>query len=127
MSNEVSFSYLVKVNCFFKGDYLDTSDSGSCEEIETEDSKKCENSSFDVMDIELNIEMFNALEARKEYLISRIKPFSISGEQHLTAHPHLKTYIDYNNAQLIAQYLATKRPFSQSFDGCLKKIILVVK
>ncbi|KPU75361.1 uncharacterized protein Dana_GF26355, isoform D [Drosophila ananassae] len=108
------------------GDYLDTSDSGSCEEIEAEDSKKCENSSFDVMDFELNIEMFNALEARKEYLISQIKPFSLSGEQHLTTHSHLKTYIDYNNAQLIAQYLATKRPFSQSFDGCLKKIILVV-
>lgn len=118
---------MVKLNYFLIGDYLDTSDSGSCEEIETEDSKKCENSSFDVMDFELNIEMFNALEARKEYLISQIKPFSLSGEQHLTTHSHLKTYIDYNNAQLIAQYLATKRPFSQSFDGCLKKIILVVK
>ncbi|XP_043066416.1 nipped-B protein isoform X3 [Drosophila bipectinata] len=108
------------------GEYLDTSDSGSCEEIETEDSKKCENSSLHVMDIENNIEIFNALEARKEYLVSQIKPFSLSGEQHMTSHPHLKTYIDYNNAQLIAQYLATKRPFSQSFDGCLKKIILVV-
>lgn len=75
------------------------------------------------MDYELNLEIFNVLEERKQYLISKIKPYPL-GEQ---SHQHIKTYIDYNNAQLIAQYLATKRPFSQSFDGCLKKIILVVK
>lgn len=40
---------------------------------------------------------------------------------------HIKTYIDYNNAHLIAQYLASKRTFSQSFDKFLQKIILVVK
>lgn len=82
---------------------------------------------MDVVDFELKLEMFSTLEARKQYLISKIKPYSVSGDQNLISNQHIKTYIDYNNAQLIAQYLATKRPFSQSFDGCLKKIILVVK
>ncbi|XP_041451518.1 nipped-B protein [Drosophila obscura] len=108
------------------GEYLDTSDSESCEENYTEDTKKNGNPSIDLIDYELNLEIFNVLEERKQYLISKIKPYSVSGEQHHTSHQQIKTYIDYNNAQLIAQYLATKRPFSQSFDGCLKKIILVV-
>ncbi|KRF81724.1 nipped-B protein isoform X1 [Drosophila virilis] len=103
-------------------DYSDESDSGSCDENDPEDSNKNGNRSVDVVDYELNLEIFNVLEERKQYLINKIKPCSM-GEQ---SHQHIKTYIDYNNAQLIAQYLATKRPFSQSFDGCLKKIILVV-
>jgi len=81
----------------------------------------------DSNDFELNINIYKALEARKQYFINKIKPFSVFGEQNHSSNQHIKTYIDYNNAQLIAQYLATKRPFSQSFDGCLKKIILVVK
>ncbi|XP_020815684.1 nipped-B protein [Drosophila serrata] len=108
------------------GEYLDTSDSGSCDETDTEGLQKNDNLTNNVMDLELKVEMFNTLDARKQYLISKIKPYSISGEQNLISNQHIKTYIDYNNAQLIAQYLATKRPFSQSFDGCLKKIILVV-
>ncbi|EDW28358.1 GL18991 [Drosophila persimilis] len=108
------------------GEYLETSDSESCEENYNEDSTKNGNPSIELIDYELNLEIFNVLEERKQYLISKIKPYSVSGEQHHTSHQQIKTYIDYNNAQLIAQYLATKRPFSQSFDGCLKKIILVV-
>ncbi|XP_023167929.1 nipped-B protein isoform X2 [Drosophila hydei] len=103
-------------------DYSDTSDSGSCDENDPDDSNKNGNRPVNVVDYELNLEIFNVLEERKQYLISKIKPYPL-GEQ---SHQHIKTYIDYNNAQLIAQYLATKRPFSQSFDGCLKKIILVV-
>ncbi|XP_041674034.1 nipped-B protein isoform X3 [Drosophila eugracilis] len=108
------------------GEYLDTSDSASCDEIDTEESKKNRNPSSDDTDIRLNVDIVNALEERKQYLINKIKPFSVFGDQNFTSNQHIKTYIDYNNAQLIAQYLATKRPFSQSFDGCLKKIILVV-
>ncbi|XP_039148233.1 nipped-B protein isoform X3 [Drosophila simulans] len=107
------------------GDYLDTSDSGSCDESDTDTNKKrihCMESN----NLELNINIYKALEARKQYFINKIKPFSVFGEQNHSSNQHIKTYIDYNNAQLIAQYLATKRPFSQSFDGCLKKIILVV-
>lgn len=79
-----------------------------------------------IIDQELNLEIFNVLEERKRYLINSIKPYSISNDINHTSQ-QIKTYIDYNNAHLIAQYLATKRPFSQSFDGYLKKIILVVK
>ncbi|XP_062142733.1 nipped-B protein isoform X1 [Drosophila sulfurigaster albostrigata] len=108
------------------GDYSGSSDSGSCDENDPEDSNKNGSRSIDAVDYELNLEIFNVLEERKQYLISKIKPYSVSGEHNHTSLQHIKTYIDYNNAQLIAQYLATKRPFSQSFDGCLKKIILVV-
>ncbi|XP_033150568.1 nipped-B protein isoform X2 [Drosophila busckii] len=104
------------------GEYSDTSDSDSCDENQLGESNKNDN----VIDYELNLEIFNVLEERKQYLINKIKPYSTAGEHNHASHQHIKTYIDYNNAQLISQYLATKRPFSQSFDGCLKKIILVV-
>lgn len=77
----------------------------------------------DQTDQELNLEIFKVLEERKKYLLSKIRPYS---DVNCTSQ-FIKTYIDYNNAQLIAQYLASKRPFSQSFDKYLVKIILVVK
>ncbi|XP_068142323.1 nipped-B protein isoform X2 [Drosophila tropicalis] len=106
------------------GEFSETSDSEFSDENVAEDVDKIGNRSS-VIDFELNLEIFGVLEERKQYLISKVKPYSASGENSHTSH-QIKTYIDYNNAQLIAQYLATKRPFSQSFDGCLKKIILVV-
>ncbi|XP_054741971.1 nipped-B protein isoform X1 [Anastrepha obliqua] len=75
-------------------------------------------------DQELNMERFNALDKRKQCLLNNINPYSTLGDSNHAQ--HIKTYIDYNNALLIAQYLASKRPFSKSFDGYLKKIILVV-
>ncbi|XP_055853643.1 nipped-B protein isoform X3 [Episyrphus balteatus] len=80
------------------------------------------NDSKNTTDQELNLEIFNVLEERKKYLLSKIKPYT---DMNCTSQ-HIKTYIDYNNAHLIAQYLASKRPFSQSFDKYLQKIILVV-
>ncbi|XP_061397240.1 nipped-B protein [Musca vetustissima] len=79
-----------------------------------------------VVDQELNLEIFKSLEERKKYLLSKIKPYASPADISNHTTQHIKTYIDYNNAQLIAQYLGAKRPFSQSFDGYLKKIILVV-
>lgn len=38
-----------------------------------------------------------------------------------------QTYIDYNSAELIAQYLASKRYFSQCFDFYLRHILHVLK
>lgn len=106
----------------------DSSDSES--ENESIDDSMNDNSNSketgDIIDQELNLEIFNVLEERKRYLINSIKPYSVSNDINHTSQ-QIKTYIDYNNANLIAQYLATKRPFSQSFDGYLKKIILVVK
>ncbi|XP_055299107.1 nipped-B protein isoform X6 [Sitodiplosis mosellana] len=73
-------------------------------------------------DQELNLEIFRLLDNRKKYLLSKISSFSPNSNVQ-----DIKTYIDYNNANLIAQYLASKRPFSQSFDIYLQKIILVVR
>lgn len=104
-----------------------SSESESCNESGDDNSAdNTNNRDSGVIDQELNLEIFNTLEERKRYLINNIKPYSVSNDSNHTSQ-HIKTYIDYNNAHLIAQYLATKRPFSQSFDGYLKKIILVVK
>lgn len=73
-------------------------------------------------DEELNRQIFKALDERKKYLLSKINDSAASHEAE-----DVKTYLDYNNAHLIAQYLASKRQFSQSFDLYLKKIILVVR
>lgn len=75
------------------------------------------------VDQELNREIFRILDDRKKYLLSKIAPFKKSTRDVID----LKTYLDYDNANLIAQYLASKRRFSQSFDVYLKKIILVVR
>lgn len=74
-------------------------------------------------DEELNRQIFKALDERKKYLLSKINDATGSGHES----DDIKTYLDYNNAHLIAQYLASKRQFSQSFDLFLKKIILVVR
>jgi cohesin loading factor subunit SCC2 len=75
------------------------------------------------IDPELNREIFKILDQRKKYLLSKVAPFKKTTRDIID----LKTYLDYDNANLIAQYLASKRRFSQSFDIYLKKIILVVR
>lgn len=75
------------------------------------------------VDQELNREIFRIFDERKKYLLSRIAPYKKTTRDVID----LKTYLDYDNANLIAQYLASKRRFSQSFDIYLKKIILVVR
>ncbi|XP_055682843.1 nipped-B protein isoform X1 [Lutzomyia longipalpis] len=74
------------------------------------------------VDQELNLEIFRILDQRKKYLINNIKSYSLNS----FAVQDVKTYIDYNNAQLIAQYLSSRRSFSQSFDLYLRTIINVV-
>lgn len=75
------------------------------------------------IDPELNREIFKVLDERKKYLLSKVAPFKKTTRDIVD----LKTYLDYDNANLIAQYLASKRRFSQSFDIYLTKIILVVR
>ncbi|XP_013107100.2 nipped-B protein isoform X1 [Stomoxys calcitrans] len=108
------------------------SSDSSCEESDAESGEDdkitidVDNPNASVVDQELNLEIFKCLEERKNYLLSKIRPFASPADINNHTTQHIKTYIDYNNAQLIAQYLGAKRPFSQSFDGYLKKIILVV-
>ncbi|XP_050076390.1 nipped-B protein-like isoform X2 [Anopheles maculipalpis] len=85
------------------------------------------------IDQELNSEIFRMLDTRKQYYLSQVAPFggraagSRSGGAPIGGNYEIKTYIDYSNANLIAQYLASKRSFSQSYDKYLQKIILVVR
>ncbi|KYN03047.1 Nipped-B-like protein [Cyphomyrmex costatus] len=68
-----------------------------------------------------NSEAYRIIEEKKKYIISRIKLSSTGTKPDI-----LQTYIDYNSAELISQYLASKRPFSQSFDRYLKQILHVL-
>lgn len=95
----------------------DESDDENNTESEEEDSKNR------TMDQELNLQIFRVLDDRKKFLLTKITTSNASSVDA----DDIKTYLDYNNANLIAQYLAGKRPFSQSFDLYLHKIILVVK
>ncbi|KAJ8923545.1 hypothetical protein NQ315_010123 [Exocentrus adspersus] len=73
-----------------------------------------------------NAEKFRMIEEKKKFLINKIKPFqeTISSGNRVQV---FQTYIDYNSAELIAQFLASKRYFSQSFDQYLKAILIVLK
>ncbi|KAG8234266.1 hypothetical protein J437_LFUL006511 [Ladona fulva] len=76
-------------------------------------------------DEQRNSEMFRLIEKRKLFLISKIRPFEdavIIGNRTQV----LQTYIGYESAELISRYLASKRPFSQSFDAYLKQILRVL-
>ncbi|XP_049537258.1 nipped-B protein isoform X2 [Anopheles darlingi] len=80
------------------------------------------------IDQELNSEIFRMLDTRKQYYLSQIACFQRGGVRTGSGGNYeIKTYIDYSNANLIAQYLASKRSFSQSYDKYLQKIILVVR
>lgn len=90
------------------------------EEIEVSDDDSSIDKSKESLDQE-NAEKFRTIEDRKKFLISKICPFQekISSGNRVQV---FQTYIDYNSAELIAQYLASKRYFSQSFDQYLKAV-----
>ncbi|XP_055384070.1 nipped-B protein [Condylostylus longicornis] len=107
------------------GDKSGSDEEDSIEEISDDDDLKDSKRKGDGVDVKLNLEIFQALEERKRFLLRKRKPFHSSSGGNTSQ--YIKTYIDYNNAHLIAQYLASRRPFSQSFDKYLQKIILVVR
>ncbi|XP_069694432.1 nipped-B-like protein A [Periplaneta americana] len=72
-----------------------------------------------------NAALYRLIEIRKQFLVSKIRPF----EDKVGAGSRtqvLQTYIDYESAELISRYLASKRPFSQSFDRYLQQILFVL-
>ncbi|XP_059489671.1 nipped-B-like protein isoform X2 [Neocloeon triangulifer] len=70
-----------------------------------------------------NAEVTYLVEERKGFLMSKVKPFEDHGSGKTQI---LQTYIDYESAELICRYLASKRPFSFSFDVYLMQILKVL-
>jgi len=66
-----------------------------------------------------NAEAYRRIERRKTFYIQKIRPFRYQGGTQVQV---MQSYIDYSGAELIAQYLASKRSFSQSFDRYLQKV-----
>lgn len=60
-------------------------------------------------------EKLKAIEEKKNFFLQKI-PFQE------TISSGNRTYIDYHSAEIVAQYLASKRNFSQSFDLYLKAV-----
>ncbi|XP_060516001.1 nipped-B protein [Cylas formicarius] len=73
-----------------------------------------------------NADKFRVIEEKKKILLAKVIAFqeSMSSGNRVQV---FQTYIDYNSAELIAQFLASKRHFSQSFDQYLKAILIVLK
>lgn len=64
----------------------------------------------------VSAEKFKTIERRKNFFIEKIRPFRYQGGTQVQV---MQSYIDYGGAELISQYLASKRSFSQSFDRYL--------
>ncbi|XP_046612263.1 nipped-B-like protein [Neodiprion virginianus] len=100
----------IKKNRHLSSDEESESDENECDADENDNNEQ------------KNSESYRLIELKKKLIINKIRPYS-----HSTAKSDiLQTYIDYKSAELISQYLASKRPFSQSFDRYLKQILHVL-
>lgn len=71
----------------------------------------------------VSAEKFKVIQRRKHFLLDKIRPFRYQGGTQVQV---MQSYIDYSGAELISQYLASKRSFSQSFDKYLRKILVIL-
>ncbi|CAH4032029.1 unnamed protein product [Pieris brassicae] len=71
----------------------------------------------------MSAEKFKTIERRKTFFLEKIRPFRYQGGTQVQV---MQSYIDYSGAELISQYLASKRSFSQSFDKYLRKILVIL-
>lgn len=101
----------------------DEADDSSDLDDEDEDANDVKNATNAEVD---RAELMRALDERKRFLVGQIRPFreAISGGARIRV---FQTYIEYSNAELIAQYLASKRYFSHCFDQYLRAILNVLK
>ena len=112
--------------------------SGESSDDDSSSSDEVEDDTPQVDDF-LKSEVTKLTETRKRFLLTKVgdNPSLLIGSQfhvlyqQVTAFPPassgartqtLQTHIDYENAELITRYLASKRPFSQSFDSYLKQV-----
>lgn len=91
---------------------------------ESEGSKKDSKKESSKKDSSIvSAEKFKIIERRKAFFLDKIRPFRYQGGTQVQV---MQSYIDYGGAELIAQYLASKRSFSQSFDNYLRTILVIL-
>lgn len=71
-------------------------------------------------DSENNSKILRLVENRRNFLLSKIRPFSDPLISHKAE--AVQTFVDPQSAELITRYLASKRPFSASFDFFLTRV-----
>ncbi|GBP81715.1 Nipped-B protein [Eumeta japonica] len=100
-------------------------DESSEEESEPEDDENgvVKNSERKHNSSVVSVEKFKTIERRKTFFLEKICPFRYQGGAQVQV---MQSYIDYSGAELISQYLASKRSFSQSFDRYLRKILIIL-
>lgn len=108
-------SLLRKLQVFTIFIFLETYEEDSSEDDE-EEKKKANGETVDPL------ETYRLTEARKKFLLGKIRPFEDAVSKESMKSHVLQTYIDYDSAELVSRYLASKRPFSQSFSTYLKHV-----
>ncbi|XP_042884604.1 nipped-B-like protein isoform X2 [Penaeus japonicus] len=102
-----------------KGDESEEESTGESEDDDDDDEVK-----KGQVDEALAAEVTQLAERRKLFLLTKVPAFPPASPGAKTQ--TLQTHIGYENAELITRYLASKRPFSQSFDMYLKQILRVL-
>lgn len=110
-------SLLRKLQIFTIFIFLETYEEDSSENDDDEEEKKKANG--ETVD---PLETYRLTEARKKFLLGKIRPFEDAVSKEGMKSHVLQTYIDYDSAELVSRYLASKRPFSQSFSTYLKHV-----
>lgn len=103
----------------FSSGSSESESSSSSSEDEDDDAKKPENEN--TVDCNNHNQSMEMIERRKKLLLSKINPFPEASPG--TRTQVLTTPLDAESSELITRFLASKRPFSQSFDSYLKHIL----
>ena len=85
---------------------------------ESSEESSSEEEDEEVKDVQLDAETMQKFENRKSFLLGIIKINKLSNMSFRKSN-HILTY---DSAALVARYLASKRPFSQSFDIYLTQV-----
>lgn len=74
----------------------------------------------DESEAEINNRIAHLADVRKKFLLTKVRPFSDPLTTRKTE--VVQTFVDYQSAELLTRYLASKRPFSASFDFFLTRV-----
>lgn len=108
----------------FSSDSDESDSSSSSSDDEEDDAKKPENeNTTNTTDLNNHNQSMELMDRRKKLLLSKINPFPEAAPG--TRTQVLTTPLDAESSELITRFLASKRPFSQSFDSYLKHILKV--